>query len=132
MPLALLLVQLLEVIDSSSFRCNFTRNNGPHLQKGLNQGFVRRRAIWTSHQPILSIDWIGTLLFICAGIPVLLGLSGGFCEGRISPKVIVCFIIGVLPFIYWQHLLGKHQEFDKTFSHHRDKLSEVLRTERSH
>jgi len=61
---------------------------------------------------LLRIDWIGTVLFIVAGILVLLALNWGSTEAWNSAKVIVSFVVGgflVIAFVFWEYSLMNYE-----------------------
>ncbi|KAK7472826.1 hypothetical protein VKT23_000933 [Stygiomarasmius scandens] len=61
---------------------------------------------------LLRIDWIGTVLFIAAGILVLLALNWGSTEVWNSAKVIVSFVVGgflAIAFVFWEYSLMNYE-----------------------
>ncbi|KAI0329719.1 MFS general substrate transporter [Cubamyces sp. BRFM 1775] len=58
-----------------------------------------RRQTFT--QRMLSIDWIGALLFMAAGILLLLALNWGSAAEWDSARVIACFVVGGVLYIAW-------------------------------
>ena len=63
-------------------------------------------------QKLLIIDWFGALLFIGAGILVLLGLNWGSTGTWKTVRVIVSLVVGGLLFVAffcWEHIVGRHE-----------------------
>ncbi|ESK97112.1 mfs multidrug transporter [Moniliophthora roreri MCA 2997] len=90
------------------------------LRKHLKEGFVVGERLPDSEKPrssgfmfkLTKVDWIGTFLFVAAGILVLLALNWGSTEEWNSAKVITCFVIGGLLFcacILWEYVLERDQ-----------------------
>lgn len=68
------------------------------------------RPIETPLQKFLRMDWVGALLFIAAGVLLLLALNWGSSERWNAAKVIACFVVGgilMIIFLFWQHILEK-------------------------
>ncbi|KAK7041530.1 hypothetical protein VNI00_009402 [Paramarasmius palmivorus] len=90
------------------------------LRKDLKKGFVIEGTKLPTSQPrtssylskITKIDWIGTFLFVSAGILILLALNWGSTQDWDTIKVIVSFTVGgvvLLICIAWLYLLEKKQ-----------------------
>ncbi|ESK84711.1 mfs multidrug transporter [Moniliophthora roreri MCA 2997] len=90
------------------------------LRKHLKKGFVVDERPSDSGEPyslgfvskLMKIDWIGTFLFVGAGILVLLALNWGSTEEWNSAKVIACFVVGGLLFCacaLWEYVLEREQ-----------------------
>ncbi|KAI0663602.1 hypothetical protein C8Q70DRAFT_906276 [Cubamyces menziesii] len=55
----------------------------------------------TFAQRMLSIDWVGALLFMAAGILLLLALNWGSAAEWDSARVIACFVVAGVLYIVW-------------------------------
>ncbi|KAI0779706.1 MFS general substrate transporter [Fomes fomentarius] len=71
----------------------------------------------TFAQKLLRIDWVGALLFMGAGITLLLALNWGSDDEWGSARVIACLVVsGVLyvAWVAWEYVLERKQRSDKT------------------
>ncbi|RPD74189.1 MFS general substrate transporter [Lentinus tigrinus ALCF2SS1-7] len=71
----------------------------------------------TFSQKLLRIDWVGSLLFMGAGITLLLALNWGSSAEWSSARVIACFVVsGVLYLVWvaWEYVLERKQEAETT------------------
>ena len=71
----------------------------------------------TFAQKLLRIDWIGALLFMGAGITLLLALNWGSSAEWSSARVIACFVVsGVLYIVWvaWEYVLERKQKSART------------------
>ncbi|KAF5370860.1 hypothetical protein D9758_001993 [Tetrapyrgos nigripes] len=77
--------------------------------KHLPVGYKEQETLFSK---ALRVDWIGTIVFVGAGILILLALNWGSTEEWRSAKVIVSFVIGGLlfiAFVFWEYILMQHE-----------------------
>ncbi len=99
------------------------------ILRGRTKGAQARRTISSSGrdvplperetfaQKLLRIDWVGALLFMGAGITLLLALNWGSDDEWGSARVIACLVVsGVLyvAWVAWEYVLERKQRSDKT------------------
>lgn len=66
-------------------------------------------------QKLARLDSIGALLFICAGVLLLLGLDRGSIDGWSTPLVISSLSVSGVFFVLfalWEHILSRYAEDD--------------------
>ncbi|KAI0064182.1 MFS general substrate transporter [Artomyces pyxidatus] len=82
------------------------------LLRTRTKGQDPTRRSYSHVQRLLQLDWIGTFLFVAAGILVLLALNWGSTTGWNDVKVIVSFVVGGVVFaicILWEYVLQRSQ-----------------------
>lgn len=70
----------------------------------------------TISQRLLRVDWIGAVLFMGAGVTLLLALNWGSASEWATARVIACFVVsGVLyiAWVAWEYVLERKQESDR-------------------
>ncbi|KAI0058080.1 MFS general substrate transporter [Artomyces pyxidatus] len=82
------------------------------LLRTRTKGQDPTRRQYSHMQRLLQLDWIGTFLFVAAGILILLALNWGSTTGWDDVKVIVSFAVGGVVFILcigWEYVLQRSQ-----------------------